>query len=412
VSKQSSNLRARARIYWQASVSSIVLVAAWAASARGIEVVFTIDPTQSAHDLAAEDTSPGNPHGVYVPTSPGSMSTTLSGNFVVDFDPTTDTPTSLSFKGGQGYFRFDSALSAHTVDGQLTIDFTPVIWDFDGTVAKAGGVFPATQNTFTLLGGALTRTINTAQYPGASITTDFVGGTPPATPDGGHWTIEKSGAGDWTLSLVDGLYLSGYGAYGTSGSMTHSVHAIATAHYGPDNSAAVAPDAPGADALGGASTTGGVSISFSEATSGGTFSVQQLPNQTSLDQTAIAAAEANPVFALSTSTLSTSPQIWTVDYDGTIGAGATLVFAYDPALLPLGFDESTLGIWHFNKLTSEWEFGGQVNTVEDTITFETTSFSPFQLGVAVPEPSSIALAGCGLLGFVGYVWRRRGQPAG
>jgi hypothetical protein len=374
--------------------------------ASATEVVFTIDPAQSGHDLSAVDTSVVDPHGSYVPTSAGSMSTALSGNFVVDFDPTTNTPSSLSFKGGQGYFRFNSSLSAHTADGQLTIDFTPVTWDFDGTVTKTGGVFPATQNTFTLLGGSLTRNIHTAQFPNSSITTNFVGGA-PATPNGGQWTIANSGAGDWTLSLVGGLYQSTYGAFGTSGSMTHSVHAIATAHYGLENAAAVAPAAPGADALGGASTTGGVSINFSDATSGGTFSVQQLPNQTSLDQTAIAAAEANPVFALSTSTLSTSPQIWTVNYDGTIGTAATLVFAYDPTLLPAGFDESTLGIWHFNKLTSAWEFGGQVNTLDHTITFQTTSFSPFQLGAAVPEPSSITLAVCGLLGLIVYVWSHR-----
>lgn len=379
--------------------------------ARATQVVFTIDPAQSGHDLSAIDTSAVDPHGPYVATSTGSMSTTLSGNFVVDFDPTTNTPTSLSFKGGQGYFRFDSGLSAHTADEQLTIDFTPVTWDFDGTATMTGGVFPATQNTFELLGGSMTRTIHTAQFPNSSITTNFAGGA-PATPNGGHWTIAKSGTGDWALSLVDGLYQSTYGAFGTSGSMTHSVHAIATAYYGPENAAAVAPAAPSADALGGASTTGGVSINFSDATSGGTFSVQQLPNQTSLDQTAIAAAQANPVFALSTSTLSTAPQIWAVNYDGTIGTAATLVFAYDPTLLPGGFDESTLGIWHFNKFTGAWEFGGQVNTVDHTITFQTTSFSPFQLGAVVPEPSSVALAGCGLLGLAGYVWRRRGPAAG
>ncbi|HTM53317.1 MAG TPA: PEP-CTERM sorting domain-containing protein [Pirellulales bacterium] len=408
--KQTSNLRAPARICWRATVASIGLVAACAMPARATEVVFTIDPAQSGHDLSAVDTSSVDPHGTYVPTSPGSMSTTLSGNFVVDFDPTTNTPTSLSFKGGQGYFRFNSSLSAHTADGQLTIDFTPVTWDFDDTVTKTGGVFPAIQNTFTLLGGSLTRTIHTAQFPNSSITTTFSGGA-PATPNGGQWSIANTGAGDWTLSLVGGLYQSTYGAFGTSGSMTHSVHAVATAHYGVGNAAAVPPAAPGADALGGASTVGGVSINFNDATSGGTFSVQQLPNQTSLDQTAIAAAQANPVFALSTSTLSTSPQIWAVNYDGTIGAAATLVFAYDPTLLPVGFDQSTLGIWHFNKLTSEWEFGGQVNTLDHTITFQTTSFSPFQLGAAVPEPSSIALAACGLLGLIGYVWRRRGPAA-
>ena len=129
----------------------------------------------------------------------------------------------------------------------------------------------------------------------------------------------------------------------------------------------------------------------------------------------IAAAEANPIFALSTGVLDLSPQIWSVDFSGSLNGGsATLVFNYDPSLLPPGLDQSTLGIWHFSSLANEWEFGGTVDTLAHTITYVTDSFSPFTLGVAVPEPSSLVLAaaGAGSLGYVGAKRARRQRRRG
>ena len=74
-----------------------------------------------------------------------------------------------------------------------------------------------------------------------------------------------------------------------------------------------------------------------------------------------------------------------------------LVFHYDPSLLPVGTDESQLGIWHFNTTLGVWQFGGTVNTADHTITYTTDSFSPFELGIAtVPEPSTLVLGGLGL----------------
>ena len=40
--------------------------------------------------------------------------------------------------------------------------------------------------------------------------------------------------------------------------------------------------------------------------------------------------------------------------------------------------------------------GGTVNTANDTITFQTSSFSPFVLA-EIPEPSSLVIASIGLL---------------
>lgn len=73
-------------------------------------------------------------------------------------------------------------------------------------------------------------------------------------------------------------------------------------------------------------------------------------------------------------------------------------------MLPPGIDESLLGVWHFNSSINDWEFGGTVNTLENTVTYVTDSFSPFQLGL-VSEPSSFLLAACGAIALV--AWRRK-----
>ena len=152
-----------------------------------------------------------------------------------------------------------------------------------------------------------------------------------------------------------------------------------------------------------------MSINFGSPTNGGTFTAQQIPNATGLSQQAIAAAQNNPIFAASTGDLSVNPQIWSVDYTGLqTGQSATLVFHYDPSLLPAGTDQSTLGIWHFDKIANAWVFGGTVDTTDHTISFTTSSFSPFELGVkATPEPATIVLFGLGLAALAAARLRRR-----
>jgi hypothetical protein len=188
-----------------------------------------------------------------------------------------------------------------------------------------------------------------------------------------------------------------------------TLNALSTAHFGASNITTVAPTDTHADVLGGAAATGGVSINLPGDTNGGTFSAQQIPNNTGLSQQAIQAAQANPIFAASTADLSVHPQIWNVEYTGLqSGQDATLVFHYDPSLLPAGTDQSQLGIWHYNSIGKDWEFGGTVNTTDHTITFVTSSFSPFELGVkAVPEPATIVLGGLGMLGLLFAKLRKR-----
>ena len=118
----------------------------------------------------------------------------------------------------------------------------------------------------------------------------------------------------------------------------------------PTSAPVAGGDAVVVEALGGAAAVGGVSAAFSETASAGTLSVQQVPNNTALSQAAIAAAEVNGTFSLSTDTLAANPQIWNVDFDGDLQGGTVdLVFHYDESLLPSGLDENLLGIWHFNS---------------------------------------------------------------
>src|SRR5580698_5043627 len=63
--------------------------------ASPIDVIFTIDPTQSTATWSGTD----NTYGAFSAQTPGSLSTSVSGNYVVAFDPSTDNPTSIQFVG-------------------------------------------------------------------------------------------------------------------------------------------------------------------------------------------------------------------------------------------------------------------------------------------------------------------------
>ena len=57
----------------------------------------------------------------------------------------------------------------------------------------------------------------------------------------------------------------------------------------------------------------------------------------------------------------------------------SIVFAYDPAALPLGFDETTLAIFHYHA--GVWEkLVGTADVANHKIAAVTTSLSPFALG--------------------------------
>lgn len=94
-----------------------------------------------------------------------------------------------------------------------------------------------------------------------------------------------------------------------------------------------------------------------------------------------------------------------LEFGGEYTGDIHLTFAYDPALLPVGFDETSLAIYHFNG--TSWDMlTGVVNELNNTITVTTPGLSPFMLGISpVPEPSAVILmvAGAGAL----FLYRRR-----
>jgi hypothetical protein len=89
-----------------------------------------------------------------------------------------------------------------------------------------------------------------------------------------------------------------------------------------------------------------------------------------------------------------STSLWEISGGESFHGIATLTFAYDPSLLPPGFDENLLSIAHFDG--SSWVLlPGKVDVDAHTITAQTDSFSPFSL-VTVPEPGTALLLALGL----------------
>ena len=425
-----TSLKSFARWAIFSSAYLALFLAAGTIPASAEQVIFTIDPSQSSLDFSTVDST----LGPLLPQYPGSLTTTVSGHFLLSFDPLSDTPATIQFLGtnngypNHGYFQDGSNnlglpgaapglsmttpepanFAGTTVGGEDVLVYRNLVWDFSSpTISGASGSFPATTTSFYVRQGELD-TLNGLN--GVRKSYDQTGVIDALTT--GSWTLSQSapGSGNWTLTFNGTYTSSNYGGHPNSATFGGSM--MATAHFGAANVTTV-PQPAGApvevQVLGGAGAVGGVTIDLDQNTSGGALSVQQVPNNTALTPTQQTALQGNPLFLASTASLSTNPQIWDVQYAGNLNGGtATLVFHYDPALLPPGTDQSALGIWHFSTLRNQWEFGGTVNTSAHTIAYTTDGFSPFELGVAVPEPATAELAGAALIVGVGFVaWRRR-----
>lgn len=404
----------------RSAILGIAAVLGFANVAQAEQVIFTIDPAQSSQTWFGND----DVRGPFVPYAPGTLTTGVSGHFVVDFDPTTHVPATVQFVGGHGYFKLDSSHlgpptyveglgwttneSPANVAGNLGAGGTlfalrDFLWDVaSAPIAGTGGVFPANQTTVVYDGGAHID-LKAPLFAGSLPLND--GEEASVNLSGGEWTLSEAapGSGDWTLSLTGVNYTDTYEGGLPVGNGTYGFESIlvSTAHFGAANSAQVDPiAAPKASA-------GGVSAEFDSQASAGTLSVQQVPSTDSLSRTAAAAAEIDALFQLSTGPLAASPQIWNLDYSGALnGSLVTLVFSYDPLLLPPAIDESILRIWHFDSTTNQWEFGGTVDPLANTISYSTDSFSPFQLGAAVPEPSTFVIAASCFIGLAAWNWPR------
>jgi hypothetical protein len=129
---------------------------------------------------------------------------------------------------------------------------------------------------------------------------------------------------------------------------------------------------------GGSSHAGGVDFEFEDIDQEGTF----FGEYSEADDDEMLERENEGEFALPgfQTPNGTRRQRWNLKYNGSHTGAIKLKFAYNPALLPAGYDENQLCIYHFNN--GVWEkLVGKVNPATNTIEAVTPSLSPFMLGV-------------------------------
>ncbi len=134
----------------------------------------------------------------------------------------------------------------------------------------------------------------------------------------------------------------------------------------------------GGSCNGGSSHKGGVDFEFDDIDQEGTF----FASYSESDDAELTERETEGEFVLPgfETPNGTAKQLWNLKYSGTHTGNIKLTFAYNPALLPPGYDENQLIIYHFNN--GVWEkLVGKVDTIKKVIHVITPSLSPFMLGV-------------------------------
>jgi hypothetical protein len=375
------------------------------------QVVFSIDKSQSSFSVIAHDVL----YGTAVAQPGGSLSTPLSGHFLVNFDPTS--PSSIQFVPGNGFMNLDTTgvytpgsngsgaaepgeVGGQTPGGEIHYAERQTTWDWQsgGIAVNPDHSFDVNQLGYNILSGRIDYSI-----PAAGTGTFDFGGINSYVSNNGPSSFSQTSPGNWAMSF-SGIVSVDYG----EGNIDFMAHLVATAHYDPLSN--VAPVSTGTQqsvsVIGGASQTGGVDVAFANVATAGSVTAQQIPT-TGLSLQAYNALAAETNFHLAGST----PQIWNVHFDGAFTGPATLVFNYDPSLLG-GTSPQDLFVEHFNSVSGLWEnLGGVVDAQHHTITVVTDSFSPFAMGV-VPEPSSVVLAALGLVSTLAVARRRKPRAAG
>lgn len=385
----------------------LVLFAIVANRANAIEIVFTIN-SQSSSITGNVITN----LGTVVPQATGSNHTTAVGHFLVDVDNPAN-PSTITFLGGNGFETL-----ANTLNGQnfqpdnepanvaLKVPSSPfgtvygaarnLAWDFNSsaTAVAPNGSFSAPTLNATGLAGEYDTSLGSANITGS------VGSVTGAS---GNLT---SAAGVLTLSLNGSIFNPIVNEFGFTASGSIGGNVIASASFSAGNVTTLIDPSTPVSVLGGASQVGGVAAQFSPGTTaGGTFSAQVIP---------LAGLPYQSLSGLTAFNVGSSPQAWNVEYTGgTYSGPITLTFGYDPSLLSpfLQANPQDITIEHFNTVTQSWENLGGVLGPGNTITVTTNSLSPFVVAQAVPEPSTFALAGLGLVGLGLAARRKRNRAA-
>lgn len=134
----------------------------------------------------------------------------------------------------------------------------------------------------------------------------------------------------------------------------------------------------GGSCNGGSTHSGGVDFEFEDIDQEGTF----FGEYSEADDDEILEREVEGEFSLPSfeTPNGTRKQRWNLKYSGAHTGNIKLKFAYNPALLPAGYDENQLVIYHFNN--GVWEkLTCKVDPTTNTIEAITPSLSPFMLGV-------------------------------
>ncbi|MEQ8667520.1 MAG: hypothetical protein RIC12_00010 [Pirellulales bacterium] len=377
-------------------------------------VIFTIDPTSTISMTSFWASGQG-------PNGEGSTAP-VQGHFLVNFDPTDSTPDTIGFEFGHGYL--DAQPTGSWGPGSGPADFglfTPfgsasirnVVWDFfSGAIANNG------DNSFNASAAgvkALSMDADTSNYGYFDLAGEqaqLVSGTASLDQTGDQWTLSMSGLYRNT-GLVD---------QGVNAPVDFTIDVVAMATFGASNIDAVVPDPITGNVT--ASVLGGeVAADFTGVAADSKFSAQELFSNTAFSLAALQASENNNTFALSTGDPSIIPQFWEVsltdDNGDDVDFGTALIkINYEDSGFAPGFNENQLGIWHYNSELGDWESfsvaqgNATVDSVSNTISFEVENFSEIQLGVfAVPEPSTLVLACCGLFSLIFAVKRRRRAAA-
>ena len=134
----------------------------------------------------------------------------------------------------------------------------------------------------------------------------------------------------------------------------------------------------GGSCNGGSTHSGGVDFEFEDIDQEGTF----FGEHSEADDDEMLEREVEGEFSLPSfeTPNGTRKQRWNLKYSGAHTGNIKLKFAYNPALLPAGYDENQLVIYHFNN--GVWEkLVCKVDPTTNTIEATTPSLSPFMLGV-------------------------------